>query len=95
MIFKTNNMKTWLEDEKGYEIAILEHPLLNRKTVDIKQIHVDDHLKGSGIGGRMMKVLAENLQRNGMRAELSCTFAIRWFADHPEYDDIVVNPDNL
>lgn len=95
MIFKTDNTKTWLEDEAGDVLAVLEHPVLRSGVVNIKHTYIDESLRGQGIAGKMMKVVAERLKKGELQAELSCSYAIRWFADHPEYDDIVVNPGGI
>ena len=90
MILKTDESRSWLEDESGEEVAVLEHPEIRRGVVNIRHTYVDDHLTGQGVAGKMMKVLAEQLKKKNMKAELSCSYAIRWFAEHPEYDDIVI-----
>lgn len=90
IIYKTDDSRTWLEDEEGEEVAVLEHPEIRRGVVNIRYIYVDTSLTGQDISGKMMKLLAERLKKKKKRAELSCSYAIRWFAEHPEYDDIVI-----
>ena len=90
MILKTDESRSWLEDESGEEVAVLEHPEIRRGVVNIRHTYVDDNLTGQGVAGKMMKILAEQLKKKNMKAELSCSYAIRWFAEHPEYDDIVI-----
>ncbi len=90
MIYKTDDSRSWLEDEEGEEVAVLEHPEIRRGVVNIRYIYVDTSLTGQDISGKMMKLLAERLKKKKKRAELSCSYAILWFAEHPEYDDIVI-----
>jgi len=90
IIYKTDDSRTWLEDEEGEEVAVLEHPEIRRGVVNIRYIYVDTSLTGQDISGKMMKLLAERLKKKKKVAELSCSYAIRWFAEHPEYDDIVI-----
>jgi hypothetical protein len=37
--------------------------------------------------------VAQRLREQGLKAELSCSYSIRWFAKHPEYADVLEDPD--
>ena len=90
MTIKFDKEKTWVEDEQGKEIAMLRHPKLSRNIVKIEYMYVDDSIFGQGASEKMMVMVVNRLKRRGERVELGCPYAIRWFAEHPEYDDIVV-----
>ena len=68
MIYKTDDSRSWLEDEEGEEVAVLEHPEIRRGVVNIRYIYVDTSLTGQDISGKMMKLLAERLKKKKKRA---------------------------
>lgn len=39
------------------------------------------------------KKQAEHLRETGKKAELACSYAPRWFSDHPEYADVLDDPE--
>lgn len=90
MIFKNNDEKTWLEDEAGKEIARIDHPVIRPGVVNILHTEVDPSYGGQGIAGKITQELADRLRHEGMKAELSCSYAIKWFSTHPDYADVVV-----
>ena len=83
MEFKSDQAKTWLEDENGKQIALLDHPEVRPGVVNIVHTEVDPSLGGQGIAGKITQAVAEELREKGLKAELSCSYAIRWFAKHP------------
>ncbi|WP_019133758.1 GNAT family N-acetyltransferase [Kallipyga massiliensis] len=90
MIFKNNDEKTWLEDESGREIARIDHSVIRPGVVNILHTEVDPSYGGQGIAGKITQELADRLRNEGMKAELSCSYAIKWFSTHPDYADVVV-----
>ena len=93
MEFKFDEAKTWLEDNDGKQIALLEYPEVRPGVVNIVHTEVDPSLGGQGIAGKITQAAADRLREKGLKAELSCSYAIRWFAKHPEYADVLENPD--
>ena len=93
MEFKTNGIKTWLEDENGRQIALLDHPVNKEGIVNFAHTEVDDSLSGQGIAGKITEFVAKKLREEGNKAELSCSYSIRWFSEHPEYQDILADPE--
>ena len=93
MEFKSDKSKTWLEDDNGKQIALLDHPEVRPGVVNIVHTEVDPSLGGQGIAGKITQAVAEDLCKKGLKAELTCSYAIRWFAKHPEYADILADPD--
>lgn len=90
MIFKNNDEKTWLEDEAGKEIARIDHSVICPGVVNILHTEVDPSYGGQGIAGKITQELADRLRKEGMKAELSCSYAVKWFSTHPDYADVVV-----
>ena len=91
--FKTDGQKTWLEDESGKQIALLNHAEVRPGVVNFSHTEVDASLQGQGIAGKITKFAADRLREDGRKAELSCSYSIRWFSKHPDYADVLADPD--
>ena len=89
MQYKTDGTKTWLEDENGKQVALLDHPEVRPGVVRLVHTEVDPSLGGQGIAGQLTKQVADWLREEGLKAELSCSYAVRWFSKHPEYNDVL------
>ena len=57
---------------------------------NITHTMVSPTLRGNGVAGLLTLAAAEMLRKEGKKTRLTCSYAIKWFADHPEYNDIVV-----
>jgi uncharacterized protein len=58
--------------------------------LDIDHTYVNPILKGQGMGGKMMVVVAEYLRQKGLKASATCPFAKKWLKRHEEfYTDIL------
>ena len=93
MEFKANEAKTWLEDENGKQVAVLDHPEVRPGVVNLVHTEVDPSLGGQGIAGKITQAVADSLREKGLKAELSCSYSIKWFAKHQEYADVLADPD--
>ena len=93
MDFKTEKSRTWLEDENGKQIALLDHPEVREGVVRLTHTEVDPSLGGQGIAGKITQFVADKLREEGLKAELSCSYSIGWFAKHPEYADLLADPE--
>ena len=93
MEFKKASDKIWLEDENGREIAVIDFPAEEENVVNITHTLVDDSLKGQGIAGKLTQAAAEQLRSEGKKAVLTCSYAVKWFGNHPEYRDILADPE--
>lgn len=70
-------------------LAEVTFPDVDANTVNINHTFVDDSLRGQGIAGQLMKAAAEQLRLEGKKAILTCSYAIKWFETHPEYNDLL------
>lgn len=93
MKFKENDHKIWMEDEKGKVIAEIDFPEVGENTVNITHTEVDPSLGGQGIAGKLTEAAAKKIQASGKKAELSCSYAIKWFGKHDEYREILADAD--
>ena len=51
---------------------------------------VNKPLQGHGIAGLLTLAAAEKIRTAGKTTRLTCSYAIKWFSEHPEYNDILV-----
>ena len=93
MEFKSDKSCTWLEDKNGKRVAVLEYPELRPGIVEITHTEVDPSMSGQGIAGKITEHVANLLREDGRKAELSCSYAIKWFQKHPEYADVLADPE--
>lgn len=70
-------------------LAEVDFPELEPGLVDINHTFVDDSLRGQGVAGKLMEAAADHLRSEGKKAVLSCSYAVKWFEKHPEYQDIL------
>lgn len=82
-MIKISEEETQMEDDGENETGVLDHPLVGEGVVNFSHTEVDLAFAGQGIAGQLTKAMAE----------LSCSYSIRWFAKHPEYSDVLVDPD--
>lgn len=61
------------------------------RIVDVNHTFVDSSLRGQGIAQQLMLALAKQLQKENKKAILTCSYAKKWFADHPEYQELVAS----
>ena len=93
MTYKSENNKTWIEDDNGRQIAILEYPEVKPGLVNLVHTEVAPEMNGQGLAGKITEHVAKELRKQGIKAELSCSYSIRWFSKHPEYNDILNDPE--
>jgi len=91
MDFKSTKNSTWLEDETGKRIAVLEYPEVKPGIVNLTHTEVDPSMSGKGLAGKLTEYVANKLREDGRKAELSCSYAIKWFQKHPEYADVLAD----
>ncbi len=70
-------------------LAEVTFPAIDQNTVNINHTFVDDSLRGQGLAGQLMEAAAKQLRMQRKRAVLSCSYAVKWFEMHPEYNDLV------
>ena len=73
----------------GEIIAEITFPLINSSTVDINHTFVDESLRGQGIANKLMCAAVEELRAKNLKATATCSYAVKWFASHPEHTDLL------
>ena len=73
----------------GKKLAEVTFPALDENTVEINHTFVGDSLRGQGVAGQLMEAAAKQLRAKKKTAKLTCSYAQKWFASHPEYQDVI------
>ena len=69
-------------------IAEITFPLIGDKLVDIDHTYVSNVLRGQGIAGKLMEEAMKLIEKNGWKANTSCSYAAYWKEEHPESLDL-------
>lgn len=93
MSFREEKERIAYLDDDGRELAFIEFPLFEKGKAEVTHTIVDDSLRGRGIAGKLTELMAEKFRREGIKAELTCSYAVRWFHKHPEYRDLLIDPE--
>ncbi len=88
MDFKYGKNRIYLENENGECIAEVTFPQISENEVNINHTFVDRCLRGQGIADKLVRELAVHLRKNNKKAISTCSYAVDWFENHPEYDDV-------
>ncbi|MGX8709482.1 MAG: GNAT family N-acetyltransferase [bacterium] len=91
MELKQERNRIFAENESGSIVAEVTFPDIDEQTVNIDHTFVDDSLRGQGIAGKLMEATADLLRQQNRKARLTCSYAVKWFDNHPEYYDIRIN----
>jgi predicted GNAT family acetyltransferase len=77
-------------DEKGKLIAETTFYKKGNGVMDIDHTYVHPDLRGKGVAGDMMAIVAEYLRKKGVQVTASCSYANSWLKKHKEsYADII------
>lgn len=91
MEFIYNKNQVALLNENGRVIAEVTFPDVDADTVNIDHVFVDASLRGQGIAGKLLEATIKHLRGQGKNVILSCSYAIKWFEKHPEYESVCHN----
>lgn len=89
MVFIHDQNKIYLNDENNHMIAVVTFPKVKENVVNIDHTYVDSSLRGQGVAGRLMEETVNELRENNLKATLSCSYAVKWFEEHPECSDVL------
>ncbi len=78
--------------EDGELLAEVTYPAAGPDIVVIDHTWVSDRLRGRGVAGQLMERAAAELRRTGRRARLTCSYAVKWWPQHPEYAELLAQP---
>ena len=58
---------------------------------NINHTFVDPSLRGQSVAGQLLAAAVEQIRSNGWRAHPTCSYAVKWFSQHPEASDLLEN----
>lgn len=93
MSFREEKERIVYLNEEGRELAVIEFPMFEEGKAEVTHTIVDKSLRGRGIAGQLTMRMAEKFRREGIKAELTCSYAVSWFSKHPEYRDLLIDPE--
>lgn len=76
-------------DQSGTLVAEVTFPIRDG-VADIDHTFVDGSLRGQGMADRLLRAAADQLREQGLRAHLTCSYAVKWFQTHPQDQDLLV-----
>jgi predicted GNAT family acetyltransferase len=78
-----------LKNETGKPMGKVEFATISDNVIDIQHTLVEPDFRGQGIAGKLITEMAKWLITNKKQGILTCSYAVRWFSEHPEYDHLV------
>lgn len=75
-------------DASGRLIAEVTFPAVDG-VAHIDHTFVDDALRGQGVAGALLAAAAQQIRSEGYRAKPVCTYAVKWFSEHPEAAELL------
>lgn len=89
MEFQQEPGRIFAQDQNGTLLAEVTFP--DRDGVaQINHTFVHPSLRGQGVAGQLLRAVADTLRRENRRAKATCIYAVRWFENHPEEQDLLV-----
>lgn len=89
MEFTRSENKIYTTDSSQKVIAEITFPAVDSDTVNIDHTFVDDSLRGQGVAGQLMEAVVDELKEQNKKAIVTCSYAVKWFANHPEHEDLL------
>lgn len=89
MNFIHDHNKIYLNDENSRMIAVVTFPKVKDNVVNIDHTFVDASLRGQGIAGKLMEETVAHLRQHQLKAKPTCSYAVKWFEEHPECADVL------
>lgn len=87
MEFREEPFRIYLERD-GKLLAEITFPLEDG-VYHLNHTFVDDSLRGQGIAGQLVEQAAKLIRREGGKAKPTCSYAVKWFEKHPEYQELL------
>ncbi|MDF2486772.1 MAG: N-acetyltransferase [Herbinix sp.] len=89
MSFNQESNKIYLNDDNNHMIAVVTFPKLKEGVVNIDHTFVDPSLRGQGVAGKLMEAAVAYFRANELKVKPTCSYAVKWFSEHPECDDLI------
>jgi predicted GNAT family acetyltransferase len=89
MEFIREQNKIYSNDENNHMVAVVTFPKVQDNVVNIDHTFVDNSLRGQGVAGKLMEEAVAYFRENNLKAKLSCSYAVKWFEEHPDCADVL------
>lgn len=90
MNWKYEDGRIYSTDEKGELMCETTFKRKENGEINIDHTYVNPILRGQGVAGKMMEVVAEYLREKGLKASATCSYANIWLKRHKEiFSDII------
>jgi predicted GNAT family acetyltransferase len=89
MEYKREQDKIYVQNEQNETIAQVDFPETSAGTVTITRTFVDGSLRGQGVAGALIQGVYDDAKQNGKTVRAVCSYAVKWFAEHPENCDVL------
>ena len=90
MEFQKGQNRLYAEDESGKLVAEITFPPEREGVVNIDHTFVDSSLRGQGVAGQLVEAAVDELRAAGRKAVPTCSYAVKWFEQHPEARDVLI-----
>jgi predicted GNAT family acetyltransferase len=91
MEFKITQGRVFALDEYQAVLAEATYVPVRAGVVDINHTYVNPLLRGQGIAGQLMELLANELRKQGLKAVASCSYADVWLErNRAAYADVIL-----
>lgn len=88
MNFSQEEGRIFAVDGEGRLLAEVTFPTRDGVAV-IDHTFVDTSLRGQGVAGQLLQAAADAVRAQGRKARPVCSYAVRWFEQHPEQADLL------
>ena len=78
-----------LLDDNGNTVAYVTYPLIEEGVVNINRTFVDGSLRGQGIAKQLMDLVYEDLVNRGLKARITCSYAVKYFSQNEDKVKII------
>lgn len=90
MIWNYEEGRIYSLNEENELLAETRFVFTEDDEVNINSTYVNPILRGQGVASDMLKLVAEYLRENGLKATATCSYADIWLKKHKEaYSDII------
>lgn len=91
MNFTIEDNRVYYRDASGKLLAEVTFPNISADVVEINHTFVDPSLRGKGIAGQLLDLAVKKIQQDGKKAKATCSYAIKWFEKHAEYQHLLID----
>ena len=88
MEFQHERERIFALDEQGKLVAEVTFPV-SEGVADIDHTFVDQSLRAQGVAGQLLDAAVRQIRMEGLRAKATCSYAAKWFKEHPDQSDLL------